>query len=499
MSRVMRAGRRVVVAVTLVVVAFLAWERITFDRAAWLADYEQLREHVPAVYANLLWTLRERQIDPVALHTRTLAKLKASGTDRAAREVIAEFVDTFADGHFVIKRVKLSKRIAVWWAGLGKGDESPAPLTATTDGDAACGALGFGDADGGLRFGLAAVAGFTALGDTDNGFAAGIVPLADGRRVGVVRISSFDQHSYRGACVRAWTGFRARAGERCGEHCEEQFVHVEVPNQVLAELAARAQAFTAAGVDRVVVDLTGNGGGTDWVDPAARMFSAQSLVCPQLIFIKHPHWTGRLAGLRAEIEEDLRGEWSAPERAVLEDARARVDRLLARAQEPCDLRSIWTWPGPPSCTNLVEEAYFACGVFGEPPTVALAGARSRWELFAALGYRYAPGVYAGPLMVLVDDRTASAAEHFAAMLADNGAARILGARTKGSGCGYTGGGVPAVLQGSGLTIAMPDCQRRRRDGANELAGIEPDVAIAWADGDDEAAARDKLLVALADG
>src|SRR6185295_12265644 len=142
----------------------------------------------------------------------------------------------------------------------------------------------------------------------------------------------------------------------------------------------------------------------------------------------------------------LRGDHPAEDRALLEQARARLEGLVAAAREPCDLSSIWTDPARPSCTNLVEGEYYACGVFPHLPPGSLAGAKTRGDLFKSLRYAYEPGAYAGPLLVLVDGHTGSASEHFAAMLADGEAAVILGQRTAGSGCGYTNGGVPALLR-----------------------------------------------------
>lgn len=80
-------------------------------------------------------------------------------------------------------------------------------------------------------------------------------------------------------------------------------------------------------------------------------------------------------------------------------------------------------------------------------------------------------------MVLVDGATASAAEQMAAVLQDAKAAVVVGQKTLGAGCGYTGVGVPARLKHSGLVVKMPDCARFRANGDNEIEGITPDVPL----------------------
>jgi C-terminal processing protease CtpA/Prc len=89
----------------------------------------------------------------------------------------------------------------------------------------------------------------------------------------------------------------------------------------------------------------------------------------------------------------------------------------------------------------------------------------------------ATSAWQGPLAVLVDGGTGSAAELFAATLKDNGRATIIGAHTVGSGCGYTNGGIPLTLKHSGVEVKFPDCVRLRADGSNEVAGIAPDVKV----------------------
>lgn len=495
LARLRRLAQRILVAVGIGALGFLAWERVTFDRDEWIADYEQLREHVVVHYANLLWIIDERGLDPVALDRRTMQRLHDADTDREARAAIVAFTDAFDDGHFRVHRLELSKRLEAWWAELWADDVDAASLRSDTPGADACTALGFHEDQGGLAFGLAEAPEFTPLSASDRAFGAGVLAL-DERRFGVLRIPSFDQHRYRSACIRAWERGRDELEGECSEEHIDDFVHRRVPNLLLADLAATVDALAQAGIDALVVDVTHNGGGTGWVDPAARILSTRPLPCPRLAFIRHPHWSDRLEGVLHEVEEDLRGEHPPEDRALLEQARGRLQRLVAQARETCDLGSIWTDPARPTCTNLVEDEYYACGVFPHLPPGSLAGAKTRGDLFKPLGYDYEPGRYDGPLHVLVDGHTGSASEHFAAMLADGEAATLLGLRTVGSGCGYTNGGVPALLRHSELRVDMPDCQRRRKDGSNELAGIEPHVPIDWQPGDEPETQRRALFDAL---
>jgi len=55
----------------------------------------------------------------------------------------------------------------------------------------------------------------------------------------------------------------------------------------------------------------------------------------------------------------------------------------------------------------------------------------------------------------------SAAEEFAAVLQDKGAAVIMGTCTGGAGCGHTNGGTPTTLTNSRAVLQLPDCVRFR--------------------------------------
>ena len=97
--------------------------------------------------------------------------------------------------------------------------------------------------------------------------------------------------------------------------------------------------------------------------------------------------------------------------------------------------------------------------------------------FYAAKFNYPDAVWDGPLIVLVNGYTGSAAEEFTAVLQDNHAAVVMGAPTAGAGCGHTDGGTPTKLKNSGGILELPHCARFRADGSNEVMGIQPDVLV----------------------
>jgi hypothetical protein len=212
--------------------------------------------------------------------------------------------------------------------------------------------------------------------------------------------------------------------------------------------------------------------------------------------VKHPHWTRRLEEQAARIGIDLSDPgMPAGARDTLREAYRRIARALVLARAPCDRAVVWAGGEDlPACAGTVAGALYGTGPFDWLPDGSLAGVASREDVYS--GGPTGTPVWTGPLWVLVDRGTASAAEELPAVLADNGAARVMGEPTFGAGCGYTNGGLPFTLPHSGLVVWMPDCVRYRRDGANEVEGVRPDVAIPWSELDGEERAR-ALVRALA--
>ena len=146
--------------------------------------------------------------------------------------------------------------------------------------------------------------------------------------------------------------------------------------------------------------------------------------------------------------------------------------ISVQAATPCAV-------GSSSCDRLGRAGY-STGLLGAARSGNFNG-KEDWavHLFSPAQFPYHDGVWDGPLIVLVDQETWSAAEEFAAVLQDNSAAVIMGARTGGAGCGYTWGGTPTALKNSRAVLKLPDCVRFRADGSTEVRGILPDELVAY--------------------
>jgi hypothetical protein len=490
----LRFLRRLLLLALLIAAAWLGWTRFgPYDPAPWLADLDTLEVHTATAYANLDWQVAQGIVDPAALHQRTDSLIRNASNAGAARRALIDFGRAFGDGHYHVGRptpafVESLERLA-----RGGGISSRA--TPDLDGHTACARLGYGTRDRPSL--LASAPGWREL--VPGPFQAGLVPLENGRTAGVLRIQHFGEDGYARTCEGVWEGFRTSipTDTACEGECEWRLQHA-VAVALLAEQREAVRALKEAGVELLVVDITRNGGGTDWVEPAARQLVARPIAGILATGVRHPHTAGPLAERRALLARDsARSDLRPAQRAMVESALARVDSALASARTPCDRSPIWHGALPEGCTVLYAPALPNTGVAGWAPDSLLEGLESADELYWPATYRYEAGVWNGPLVILVDGGTASASEGFAAQLRDAGAARVVGSRTFGAGCGYMNGGIPLRLPHSGLQVRMPDCARLRTNGMNEVAGITPDVDAGWTEGDDDAALAVKAVAAIA--
>ena len=434
--------------VPLVLGGWIITDRATFDRSAWLADFEQLKSATEQSYANLMWTRESKGVDLVALNDATLQALESANSNNQARKALKAFIAGFKDGHFHPESGP-PRPIAELLAVFHRDEVSAIDLDMT--GAVACSALGFRRVSHKL-----AIEGSAMTPASNTTFAAGTITTPSGRSFGVIRIPLFRQYEYGAVCERAWDTFKSARGGSCDEECRDNF-EVIAKREVAQALADDARMLARDAKDGIIIDLTGNGGGTEWAEYAAAALTSKPLQPPRVAFIRHPHWGQRFDSEVKWLQSELAKAPAPDRRAVIEQWLAHNTALRDSAAVRCDVSAIWSdRTAQPACWNVVTP----------PASEADDEVRAR-----------AP--YEGPLFILTDRHTASASEQFAATLVDNGVAKTIGEPTMGVGCGFTNDGNPITLENSKLVIWMPDCARLRGDGSNEFEGVKPDYPIEW--------------------
>ncbi len=451
-------------------------------RAAWSEDFRQLINEMSSHYANLEWAVEERRMNLPALRQETEEKLRLATNGDEAKGLLGRFVNSFGDGHLEIRSTKPAAR--------APNSDATTPLGKQT----LCEAIGYrtpSKISGGLDFSL--LTGFVPFSDPDAAeFTSGILDLGSGGKVGIIRIPLFDPRAHPNPCHAAIQELGIPETKECDGQCRNRIERAA--GNLLGEVIARlANAFTESGARGILVDITHNGGGSDWVELPPRILSPVALQEPRSAFIKHQHWIPQLESRLQDIETNLKA--GAEPRSVLEEAKGRLIKALAETKQSCDRSGVWV-TGRFTCSHLVKDVLYTAGMLPYAKPGSFAGLESRISLFHPLRWSYIEGRNRLPLFVAVDRETWSAAEYFAAILQDNKAATLVGELTGGAGCGYTNGGISTVLTNSKARVLMPDCVRLRRDGSNEVNGITPDILVPWADRDTPFAKVNKLAFIL---
>jgi len=161
-------------------------------------------------------------------------------------------------------------------------------------------------------------------------------------------------------------------------------------------------------------------------------------------------------------------------------------RKAALASRGCEMSWVWreqrSW-NPAGCSRLIEAGFAS----GETDYLAPGGIEVE-DLASAVYWPAAVdsfrGSWSGPVYVLTDSKTASAAEMFGAVMQDNGVAKIVGTNTEGDGCGFMDDDGLVELPHSRLRFRVPNCVRLRRDGSDEVAGVKPDLPVLPVEGED---------------
>ncbi len=402
--------------------------------AGWQADFDALLAGLASHYANFEDQIRERRLDLPALATQQRRALTDASDDQGRRAAIQGLLRQLRDPH-----------VRIDWAPAA--DDSPGPV---------CAAGGNSGREGRLQW--SRLPGFTPLAlDAARMFSAGLLRQPDGRRLGIVRLGLFVESAYPAACAEAARALGLPPDAPCDAACTERR-DAAAARALDAALVSTVRALRTSGAVMLVIDITDNGGGSDWNEAVARRL-AGPLRSARVAMLKHPAWQEWVDERLGKLGPD------APEAATWR-------RLRGQLAQTCDLSAAWSdrefaeGARPLPCSPLVHGHLHTLGT-SEP-----------W------GPAVPPGINRLPLALLINDETHSAAEQFAALLRDNRKARLVGGVTAGAACGtFTSRGTGFTLAHSGAHVHVPDCVRLRADGTNERRGIVPDVMVPWAPSD----------------
>ena len=384
--------RRAFVGIVVLILLIAAADVLTYDSKPWLADYTRLKRDMAQGYANLDWIVEKRGVDLATLDRKTTAALQDAHSRVRAFIAVRGFIRSFNDPHF---RMKPGERPAPVAAPAVSSAQDETPVDAMAGAD--CTAAGYEEDDHVFRFPFTQMAGWTQLRDGD--FPSGLIG-----DVGVLRIAQFGEDRYLAACKAVFKPDISDRALQLAVRAHQQ----ALLRETLAELQAK-------GARRLLVDVSGNGGGSEWVSEVIALMTDKALA-----------------------------------------------RREARVVDPaCDRSAVWRGEPAP------------CPVFAsDDDAPAMLQGNGAWR---------------GPVLILADRGTGSAAEDFVAWLQQNRIATVIGDRTAGAGCGYVNGGNPTHLDVVPVDVWMPNCARFLEDGTNEIEGIPPDVALKLDDGNPERA------------
>jgi hypothetical protein len=426
-----------------------------FEPKPWIDDLDQVKETLATKYANLEWAVFERELDLQKLFAETQERIEHATSEAEARAAFDRLARRLGDGH-----VRFD-----WPAG--------AAVAASAAHDQ-CSAMGY---DARMRAAPVAAnaVGYQPLVTSQSGeFPAGIISV-NGQRVGVLQIGVFTANGFPALCQAALQELAVSAQKSCDDACGDR-IESWASSRLTVDLAAQLRALQAAGAASLVVDIAANGGGTEWAEAVARMLTPLRLQSESLGFVRGEHWAKAFADDEAALRRFAAHE-TGHVRALLLTLADQVEARRKTALTSCDSAPLWRAEHP-AC-NWLGQGFFGSGLLAAADPSQLRGKPWATLLFTPMEFPYDEGVWHGSLIVLVDRNTGSAAAEFAAVLQDNHVAIVMGEAADG-GCGHTNGGTPTTLRNSGATLEVPDCARFRRDGSNEVMGVQPDVPISFA-------------------
>lgn len=447
--------KRLAASLGFIVFAFVSVGAVpVFDPKPWVEDLGQVKEALATKYANLEWAVFDREVDLQKLFADTQARIENATNDAEARAAFDRLARRLGDDHVVFD-----------WPHTGRPAASPPPDQ--------CSSLGYNALMRAVPVAANAPGYQPLVTPQSDVFPIGII-IVKRQRIGVVQIGVFTPQGFPALCQEALRKLSIPAEKPCDDACNDRIDHW-ASDRLTLDLSAQLRAIENAGATSLVVDIAANGGGSEWAEAVARTLTPLRLQSEDIGIVRGEHWARTFARDESSLRHFADHE-TGRDRAMLLNLADQVEARRKMALASCDSAPFWRGDRP-AC-NWLGNGFFGSGLLAAADPSRFRGKPWGTLLFTPLQFPYEEGVWRGPLIVLVDRNTGSAAAQFAAVLQDNRAAIIMGEPADG-GCGHTNGGTPTRLRNSGATLEVPDCARFRVDGSNEITGIQPDVLIGF--------------------
>src|SRR3569623_1560664 len=268
-----------------------------FERAAWKADFQRIKAGLAQGDANIDWQVDRRGFNLVRAYQQIETMLDQANSDVEAVVVFYRLFDAFDDPH-----LRLLPGAPPEQATLLPRQSLVGETMKASD---ACGSEHYADGKAATSLPYATSPEWHEI--AKGPFQAGLIG-----DIGVIRIPAFGEDRYRSVCQSV-----AKPG------LEGRDLQLATRAELNRRLIALIGELRTAGMTKLVIDVSGYGGGSEWSSEAAAMMSAGTLKrnAPRLvgpkcersaIWLKTPVCSIYAAPLETET---LRGTsiWTGPQ------------------------------------------------------------------------------------------------------------------------------------------------------------------------------------------
>ncbi len=449
---------------------------LPIENKVWLDDFETLKKEMTLGYANLKYATEKENIDLIKLNEITLSKLKEAQTVEEAQQVIKKFLKTFNDGHLRASKLKVTNK-ADTIVEIDTTNIELDYLKNTDSGAIALKKMGYENKKYKNRIKYDSVPGYSSLSSQQNPFPTAIIKR-NNETIGIIRVGFLGHWRYWNTALEVWEFYKKTFEGKCDGDCQWSF-QKEVEKELTNKIIDGINELKSKKISKLLVDVSSNPGGSEWCNAVAELFTAKHLKGPESFFVKHKHWKNTLENQLKNIEEDIENPKIKKELNLkLIRFKNLVQELILNCESNCSVEEVWNEQNM-NCLELISHPYAYSLPFEIFEDEQFEELESKYLLSNYRFLTYKKGVYEGSLYIIQDRYSGSATEEFSSLLQANDAAVIVGENSYGAGCGYTNGGIKLELKNIGLSVSMSDCVRLRKDGKNEIYGINPDIEVNW--------------------